>query len=531
MKLFPTLLLLSLTSGTRAFTGTPTSLRRPHAEKSHHCTNNSWSRRFSASVADSWTSEEQNIESSTPTDLEKTVCDKVPSYPKLLLFAGTTILIWLSEPLLSLVDTTVVGWHSPLVQLASLGPATTLMDTLIYMTYFLALSTTSLISQGLATKDYASLQKRTSHLMGVAALMGLGVTGLVALWGQPLLASLAGSAASPELLAHALTYSRIRALVAPFSVLGMVAQSFSLATLDTVRPILAVVVASVVNVVGDMWLTPRLGVGGAAAATAAASLASSLVLLRGVWRKTREWRRLEHVEASSSRVLGDASVSATEDAPTEVPFLSLPDRKSFLNLLTLSGPLCFNMWAKMGCYSALTVCATGFGLHALAAHNILLRVFFFFGCFADSLGQTAQSFLPATLYPKFDRASFQSIQKRLGLLAIGTAVLIRQASLGLVSTAGKSLVQDAGVLSLLKGQAGWLGLSLMLHPLIVWTEGTVIATRDFRALIRTYAVTVVGHLCVLRYFTPTFEGVWRALFGFQLLRLINYQIWKKKKTA
>lgn len=57
--------------------------------------------------------------------------EKVPSYKTLLKFCATTVLIWLSEPLLSLVDTTVVGWtqgSASVVQLASLGPATTLME-------------------------------------------------------------------------------------------------------------------------------------------------------------------------------------------------------------------------------------------------------------------------------------------------------------------------------------------------------------------------------------------------------------------
>jgi len=83
----------------------------------------------------------------------------VPSYKAILVFVFTTVLIWLTEPLLSLVDTTVVGRppkfprisktmniHSiPVhtVELASLGPATLLCDTLVYLTYFLAIATTN----------------------------------------------------------------------------------------------------------------------------------------------------------------------------------------------------------------------------------------------------------------------------------------------------------------------------------------------------------------------------------------------------
>lgn len=48
----------------------------------------------------------------------------VASYKALLTFVGTTVLIWLSEPLLSIVDTTVIGRSSApdvVTQLAALG--------------------------------------------------------------------------------------------------------------------------------------------------------------------------------------------------------------------------------------------------------------------------------------------------------------------------------------------------------------------------------------------------------------------------
>lgn len=86
----------------------------------------------------------------------------IPSYRAILTFVFTTVLIWLSEPLLSLVDTTVIGRPpkhargiaplaiSPVpmqtIQLASLGPATLLCDTLVYLTYFLAIATTNSVS-------------------------------------------------------------------------------------------------------------------------------------------------------------------------------------------------------------------------------------------------------------------------------------------------------------------------------------------------------------------------------------------------
>lgn len=67
----------------------------------------------------------------------------LPSYRRILRFSATTFLIWVSEPLLSLVDSAAVGRYagraasasgsdlSSVVQLAALGPATMLCDNLI----------------------------------------------------------------------------------------------------------------------------------------------------------------------------------------------------------------------------------------------------------------------------------------------------------------------------------------------------------------------------------------------------------------
>ena len=498
----------------------------------------------------------------------------VPSYRSLLAFAGTTILIWLSEPCLSLVDTAVVGLTqgaTSVVQLAAMGPATTAMDSLLYMTYFLALATTNLVSENLARKDYRKLQQHTSHVLGVATAMGLLVTLLVFTMGTQILTGLAGSSAStPHLIQYARQYALIRAVVAPLSVLGMCAQTHALACHDKVRPIVAVLAASIINTLGDLWLAPHWGVAGAAAATAAASSVSSLILLQGVWKRMKEWRRKEQEEqtdtlgAQRSLVLQSPSVifandtsidgsiviwrNSTIDAglgtshygqlePTtvlkrepKIPFLSIPDRKSFMNLVKLSGPLMFNMWAKIGAYSLLTVRATDFGVVSMAAHNVLMRIFFFFGCFADSLGATAQAFLPATLYPRKDSAGFQNILQKLSVLAVGVALFNSQVASWMIHNMGGHLAKDASIVHAMKSNAHLVGWSLMLHPLIVAMEGTVIATRNFRKLILTYAGSLVIHGTLLFGACNSFSGVWGTLVGFQIARLMGFAVRSRTKA-
>jgi Na+-driven multidrug efflux pump len=73
------------------------------------------------------------------------------------------------------------GGTSALLQLAALGPATMLIDSLIYLTYFLSIATTSKMARALAQRDYKSLQTTSSHIMGVAGVLGLAVSIIVLL--------------------------------------------------------------------------------------------------------------------------------------------------------------------------------------------------------------------------------------------------------------------------------------------------------------------------------------------------------------
>jgi len=499
---------------------------------------------------------------------------RIPSYRQLLVFLSTTTLIWLSEPLLSLVDTTVVGWtaKNSVVQLAALGPATTLYDSLLYLCYFLSIATTNKLAPALAERDYEGLQRTTSHVMGVSVVLGMITTAVVFGWGKALLrgmignASSSSSAAAAELLHYATRYTWIRASVGIASIVGMTMQSFCLATLDTKTPARAMALASVTNLIGDVGLR-RWGVQGAAVATSVSSLLSTAVLFGAVRKQMKEWRRLElrqrrhgkigaegkgpssshqadlllasnttdTFEPSSTNGAVPVASVKNIDAPTAdhipvIPFFSLPDRASLIDLCLLSGPIFFVIMAKVACYGAMTLRCTDFGVVALAAHNIMMRVFFFYGTFGDSLSQTAQSFLPATMYPKPSQKAFREVFKRLLAVTGLVAVVNSNMSMLILKRMGRFLANDSTIVRLMAEHSGFLGISVLVHPLIILLEGVVIASRDFKTLVTTYVVTLGLHFGILKYFSGSFAAVWRTFFLFQSIRLGNFgfQVWRKQ---
>ncbi|GFH54490.1 hypothetical protein CTEN210_10966 [Chaetoceros tenuissimus] len=473
---------------------------------------------------------------------------KIASYKELILFISTTIIIWLSEPLLSLVDTTIVGKFASnskniiqgvapeTIQLAALGPATMLCDNAFYLTYFLAMATTNQLATASAKNDEKLQVKTTSHALGVASILGLIISAVIFTSGGTLLQYILGSEGAmvngldltKPVINFSWDYTKIRGILAPLTIMGMIAQSVSLATLDTRTPALAVLVASIVNVVGDIFLVAKVGMGlrGAAIATAAAGAASSLVLIRESKRKVDKWQK--------------------SDTKEKRPFVSLPDPKSFISLVKLAGPIFFVILGKLVCYSAMTLKASDFGMLSLTTHNIMLRVFFFFCTFGDSFSLAAQSFLPKVLYgnsevsttetneieeetrqaivPKENTDVAKTLLKRIFTLASAMALTNSNLARQILKRGGSFFTNDSTILQLLGDPARvfYLMGSVLLHPLIMTMEGSILATRDLGFLVSAYFFTMGTMLSLLKFSTNSFTEVWRALFTFQAIRTITF---------
>lgn len=170
----------------------------------------------------------------------------------------------------------------------------------------------------------------------------------------------------------------------------------------------------------------------------------------------------------------------------------------------------------------MTLRCTEFGVEPLAAQSILMRVFFFFACFGDAFSQTAQSFLPATLYPKPDRAAFARIFRKLMWLATLGGLLNSQVSAFILQRLSGYLTNDVTIVAILQKHSSFVGVSLFFHEFIMVLEGVVLANRDFRSLIATYAITVSMHFGILKLLCGSFTGVWKTFVLFQLTRLAIY---------
>jgi Na+-driven multidrug efflux pump len=521
-----------------------------------------------------------NAKSKVNGDVETESNSKIASYSKLIIFISTTIIIWLSEPLLSLVDTTVVGKFAAAggavgaggvslqtLQLAALGPATMICDNLFYLVYFLAIAVTNQLASSANQKHSSSIQiKTTSHALGVASILGLMITLLIgSSYGSSILRFIIGDGGAmvngvdmtTSLLFSSWDYAKIRGLFAPLTVMGMIAQAVCLATLDTKTPALAVVAASVINVVGDILLVAKwkMGLRGAAIATAAAGIGSSSILLYKTKKKMNSWRlnvllqqeravEEEEKKKSLNEMSSTTSSSTASTLTAKLPsFVSLPDPKSFISLVKLAGPIFFVLLGKIICYSSMTLKASDFEMMSLATHNIMLRVFFFFCTFGDGFSLAAQSFLPQLLYgqdevdndsengndsdsdklktpTRENKYQAKKLLKRILLLASSMAVINSLLTKTIVQQCGTIFTNDVNILALLKSprRVFYMAGGVFLHPLIMAFEGSLLATRDLGFLVGSYGVTMAALLSLLQFGTNSFTGVWKALFLFQAMR-------------
>ena len=294
-----------------------------------------------------------------------------PTRSVLLRFYVPCLALWLSAPLLSLVDTSAVGLAAKAgesaSQLAALGPSTTFCDGASYLFAFLNVATTNLYASSLAARasgddaaDPTAVVRRASK---VALICGIAAMAIVCTFAKGLLSLYVGSTAAsdPRLIVPATAYVTIRAISLPAALVGGVLQAALLGAKNSAGALVATGIATIVNVFGDLFLVSYLRVGlvGAAIATTVAQCASTYVLIRKVTSTI--------LDGSGLGLLGTKKGSSA-DAESRI------SNRSFL---AFAAPVLALILGKIAAFGFMTHSAAGLGALSLASHQITLTIFFF----------------------------------------------------------------------------------------------------------------------------------------------------------
>ncbi|CAA0827678.1 MATE efflux family protein 4- chloroplastic [Striga hermonthica] len=155
-------------------------------------------------------------------------------------FSGPAVGLWVCGPLMSLIDTAVIGQGSS-IELAALGPGTVFCDNTSYVFMFLSIATSNLVATSLARQDKDEVQHQISVLLFIGLVSGFLMLFFTRCYGTWALTAFTG-ASNVEIITAANTYVQIRGLAWPAVLIGWVAQSASLGMKDSWGPLNALAV-------------------------------------------------------------------------------------------------------------------------------------------------------------------------------------------------------------------------------------------------------------------------------------------------
>ncbi|CAL5385595.1 unnamed protein product [Camellia sinensis] len=460
-------------------------------------------------------------------------------------FSGPATGLWICGPLMSLIDTAVIGQGSSL-ELAALGPGTVLCDNMSYVFMFLSIATSNMVATSLAKRGFnftpwyclfvyssASValnqdvikagllslspsteflgsitcyqdKKEVQHQISILLFVGL-TCGILMFFFMRFLGAWALTAfAGPKnvhIVPAANKYVQIRALAWPAVLVGWVAQSASLGMKDSWGPLKALAVASTVNIIGHVILCSYLGYGIAGAA----------------WATMVSQNLFQVISAYMM-------IQALNDKGYNAFAITAPSPSELTQIIILAAPVFLTISSKVAFYSLIIYFATSMGTVTVAAHQVLIQLYSMCVVWGEPLSQTAQSFMPELMY-----GANRSLAKARMLLK---SLVIIGAFLGLIlGTIGTSIpllfpgifTSDPKVIQQMHKVLVPFFIALCVTPCTHSFEGTLLAGRDLKFISLTMTGCFgLGSLLLLLVSSRGYglPGCWCALVGFQWARFI-----------
>uniref|UniRef100_A0A2P2MUV5 Protein DETOXIFICATION n=1 Tax=Rhizophora mucronata TaxID=61149 RepID=A0A2P2MUV5_RHIMU len=413
---------------------------------------------------------------------------------EIVVFTGPAVGLWLCGPLMSLIDTAVIGQGSS-IELAALGPGTVWCDNMGYVFMFLSVATSNMVAISLAKQDKNEVQYQLSILLFIGLTCGFVMLFFTKFFGLSALSAFIGSK-NLHIVPAANTYIQIRGLAWPAMLIGWVAQSASLGMKDSWGPLKALAVSSVINGIGDILLCRLLGYGIAGAA----------------------WATMV-----SQVVAGYMMIDSLNKKGYNAYALSVPSLSDLKTIFGIAAPVFVMMMSKVAFYALLVYFATSMGTLTLAAHQVMIQAFFMFAVWGEPLCQTAQSFLPEFFYG-INRNLTKARMLLKSLAIIGTIFGLVLGIIGLsipwffpnIFTPDQKVIQEMHKILV------QYFMALAVTPCILSLEGALLAGRDltFASLSMTgcFSLSAV-YLMLVRDRGYGLSVCWYALVGFQWARL------------
>lgn len=415
--------------------------------------------------------------------------DRVP-VREVLRLAAPALPVLAAEPLYLLVDTAVVG-RLGVVPLAGLAIAGVLFVQVTSQLNFLSYGTTAR-----AARLHGAGRRPDAVAEGVQATwLALAVGVLVLVVGQLVAAPLARAfAGDPDIAAAAVSWLRIALFGAPLILVTLAGNGWMRGVQDTVSPLRYVLAGNGLSAVLCPVFVHVLGWGlpGSAAANVVGQSLGAALFLSAL-----------HREGALAR----------------------PDPATMRAQLVLGRDLIARSLAFQACFLSAAAVAARFGAGAVAAHQIVLQLWFFMALVLDAVAIAAQALVGAALGAGTAGAAraraLAGQVTRYGLvLGVGFGALFA----ALIGVLPGVFTTDAAVLALVP-VAWWFFVAMQPVAGVVFALDGVLLGAGDAAYLRTttLAAALVGFLPLIwgsLVFGWGLAGIWTGLSAFMLLRLL-----------
>jgi putative MATE family efflux protein len=281
-----------------------------------------------------------------------------------LAIALPALLGLLTDPLLSMVDTAFVGRSGP-IDLAALGVCTSIFHMAFTIFRASAVATTSLVGGASSPEEKRQIIKIS---LGFAGVMGSLVLLALRFGGPAFLATMGVSVSSP-LYNPACDYLFARCWAAPAVVAIVVSEGAFRGYDDNTTPLVAAFVAAAINLILDplLMFTLRMGMAGAAWATALSQFGAAALFGWRLWKRRLLPQRADTVKVNVAKVIK--------------------------SILGANAAMLAKSFSLLVFYTAATALATRFGPVHVATHQVCLSFFWLTTMLLDSGSVSAQLLL------------------------------------------------------------------------------------------------------------------------------------------
>ncbi|KAL7537414.1 hypothetical protein ACHAWF_005751 [Thalassiosira exigua] len=426
-----------------------------------------------------------------------------PTFQECLAFLIPALGIYICSPLMSLIDASFIGRASSL-ELAALGPASSISDSAPLPLLFLSIASTNLIAKSFAQNDQDSLARVSRTAVGMGSIGGVILAAVLYALANPISSLYCGSG---DLLSPCAKYVAIRALALPAVVITTIAQAICIGTKDTKTPMISVALAGVLNLLGDFFLVKglRQGIAGAAWATTMSQWMSAGLLVRVLTQR------------------GFLKRGNKDDNTTGATM------KQLLSFI----PFLFVMTVKIGWHNSCSATAASLGGVRAAAHTAVLSVAMVCMVLGDVGSSLSQAFLPAFASTTenggtmFDMEAAMPTMKQLLKCTLSISATVMSLASVIIGIFGGKITSDPLVVAEMRKTLPWIVATLSFHASAVTLEGLLLSRKNFRGLAVNYAllaVTVAVCQIATRQFNLGLAGVWGCYLWFCSSRVVTFSI-------